>query len=571
VARKHKYSLKIILPRLLAVVLLAFLIPVIQLESARQKLENRKLDRLIRGLHESDDVMLVSVAEKLGRSGNRRAIKALLSAMKNADPSVRSAAANGLGYTKDRQAIKALLAALRDEQNVQYSAARSLARLRDPQAIEPLLLLIKDKSPIIRSHAFYALRTMKGSKVFDALRAALKDADDGVREAAVQAIAFSDDPRRIDALYSAMRGDAMLSSCAAESLALLPDRQGMPALVNAVRDPNPKVQYGLSSALYLLSILPTKPESLIEALSTTLQNGSTDLRIRAAWGLGYFGDAKIIDLLINAIKDPLPIVRAEAMRSICKMHDDHADAVILLHAKNESSDLHEMAAVTVCGNRDPRNISLILHLLEAKQKNIQWHAAIALGELRDARSVDALIEALEYEHCAVREEAARALGKIGDKRATGALAAHLSECSIKTSVASSLIQLGWQPQTDRERTYLRLAQSNWNEISANWPLSRKILLNDLKSGDQTAVENAAYAFIAMGTEDVLGDLAAALINRGADMMAYLFNNCGHPQLMKAAIQWAFNEGRDYWEPNMERSLLRWGGHNLSGMHCDMAE
>lgn len=804
---------------------LASLICFLGIKCHRLSPEDAKMERLFRALQNPDDEILPYVVERLAKSGSNRATDALLSALKTSDPMYRSFIATGLGFVKDKRATPALLQALRDgDRQLQYSAARALARRRDPAALETLLTLIKDPSAEIRHNTIYALWTMKDPRIFEALRNALRDPDEEVRAAAVRGIALSGDAGAIELLYSSLKDNAMVSSVAAEYLALMPDNSGTAALERAFEIPDPSWSLPLERGFYALKSNGLKPESLISFLLHKLESGPDVLRIRAAEDLASFEDTRVIDALMQGTADPNPIVRSSAIRSLHRLNNPRADAFILTHAKNRSSNVHAIAAQAVCERMDPRNSLLIAGFLKEKdvhvqfsaataltsmadprtisaitaaaaQKNEDWihkhiitalvkalaksdtpraleelssmlqkrneqyqaaealasmsnprageilaeeyernpegrpdlmwaladskkplvsailmkglkdkdpevrraaalatgnlpdpfgtadsliksldnpdlsakvaainrlakmssakavpvlirnlespvgdkaakalgeigdkraaiplleilqkpssscpssypdlflraaaaealgrvgdyksvpallkaleefsprtsrGAAIALGALKDKRAVNPLIKALAYEHCSVRESAASALGEIGDSRAISALVPHLSEVEIRSGIIAALSKLQWRPQTDRERTYVRLEQQKWNEISGHWPISRSILLSDLKAEDPETVQSAAFALIAIGTDDTLKELADALKNAGTYMMGLVYYNSGQPQLRMAAIQWAFNEGVDYFELGTEKPVLVWRGHDLAGVSC----
>jgi HEAT repeat protein len=374
-------------------IMLVLACPICFLQTDCHKLspEDAKTERLFQALQNPDDESLSYVVEKLARSGTKRAADALLSALNSTHPTYRSYVATGLGYLNDDRATPALLQALKNgDQQLQYSAAMALGRRRDPAALDMLLLLIKDPSPTTRRYTIYALRMMRSPRAFDALQNASKDPDDEVRATAVQGIALSGDPRSIEVLYSALTDNAMVSSRAAESLALMPNNSGIAALTRGFEIPDPSFNIRLENGLYALKRNGLKPEALISFLLQKLECGPDELRIRAAEGLGSFEDFRVIDALIQATADPNPMVRSSAMRSLSRLNNPRADAFILTHAKNRFSNLHSIAAQAVCGRMDPRNSLLIAGFLKEPDTHVQFSAVTALISMADPQTIPAI-------------------------------------------------------------------------------------------------------------------------------------------------------------------------------------
>jgi len=63
-----------------------------------------------------------------------------------------------------------------------------LGKLKDSQAIDPLLPLLKDTKKIVRKTAAWALGNIADERAVPCLKETLLDGDDGVREAAQNAL-----------------------------------------------------------------------------------------------------------------------------------------------------------------------------------------------------------------------------------------------------------------------------------------------------------------------------------------------------------------------------------------------
>jgi HEAT repeat protein len=102
----------------------------------------------------------------------------------------RRDAAAALGELADKRALDALTAALKDaDEFVRQHSARALGRLGDAAAVEAVGEALKDGSAGVREAAAKALGEIGELGASESLEAALKDSAVGVREAAAKALA----------------------------------------------------------------------------------------------------------------------------------------------------------------------------------------------------------------------------------------------------------------------------------------------------------------------------------------------------------------------------------------------
>jgi HEAT repeat protein len=173
---------------------------------------------------------------------------------------------------------------------------------------------------------------------------------------------------------------------------------------------------------------------------------------------------------------------------------------------------------------------------------VRQTAAKALAQIKDSRAVEPLMAALKDGHGDVRKAAAEALGEIGDMRAIAALVAALPDWHSRRALSKALLQLGWQPQTEREQVYLWIGGGQTQELTENWEKTRRLLLEDVRSANTRLVENAVYTFVSLGREEVVPELVSILDTHENKEMAETFLNCGHKTLAEAARGWATRKG-----------------------------
>lgn len=108
--------------------------------------------------NESDDIR-ASVAQVLGKIGDKRAVTPLIEALGDEDRIVRWVAAWALGKIGDKRAVDPLIQALEDEfVGVQEKAAEALGKIKDPKAVKPLIQVLKgvkeEYGPLIDKEVF---------------------------------------------------------------------------------------------------------------------------------------------------------------------------------------------------------------------------------------------------------------------------------------------------------------------------------------------------------------------------------------------------------------------------------
>jgi len=97
--------------------------------------------------------------------------------------------------------------------------------------------------------------------------------------------------------------------------------------------------------------------------------------------------------------------------------------------------------------------------------------------------------------------------------------------------------MGWKPQTDRDRIHLLVVQHKGEELKKDWNLTKDVLLKDVVSHYSWTIENALYAFIAIGKREIIPVLIETLNRAGNVTMAEAYLNCGNGELDRAARKW----------------------------------
>ena len=148
-------------------------------------------------------------------------------------------------------------------------------------------------------------------------------------------------------------------------------------------------------------------------------------RARAAEALGEFMDAHALPALISAAKtDPIPAVRAAAVRALARVNDPGSGPVIAAALSDADPSVRASAMdvlLLVAGFHD---FSGLLPLLADADPTLRTQAARLCGQVRLAGADVVLSAVLAGDSAAgVRKAAAWALGRIGGANAVNALQA----------------------------------------------------------------------------------------------------------------------------------------------------
>ena len=380
--------------------------------------------------------------------------------------------------------VDTLIQKLKDKNwRVQQRAAEALGEIKDARAVEPLIAALKDENLDIRWRAADALGEIKDARAVEHLIAVLKNEDWNIRRHAADALG----------------------------------KIGAPA---------------------------------VEPLIAALKDKHWNIRRNAADALGVIKDARAVEPLIAALKDEDSDVRKRAAAALGEIKDARAVEPLIAALKDENLDIRWRAADALGEIKDARAVEPLIAALKDKDKYVRQGVAEALGKIKDARAVEPLIAALKDEYSYVQRKAVGALGNIGipsmikalkdPKRAVNTLKETLVYWDFPA--AEMLSSLGWIPESDSDRIHFWVGLRNSEKLKENWNTTKDVLLKDVKSYNCLTIENALYAFVAIGKEEIIPKLIETLNEKGDKAMAEAYLNCGHSGLAEAAREWVSSHG-----------------------------
>jgi HEAT repeat protein len=276
-------------------------------------------------------------------------------------------------------------------------AAYALGHLRTggdkPEVVEALAGALNDGNPEVRAESAKALGVRAGRRaggrnwmnadmrIPKYLLPRLKDEDARVRYEAARALGYSNSDEVLAPLFTVMEEDSNLRVRSAAALALgeLDDPRAVTPLLGLVKEGTHQDER--SDAARILARMTH--QQAFDGLESILKSGSVVARLATIYALDECKNPKVVDLLIVALNDGYPDVRARAALYLAPPW-----------------------------NKDTRAVEPLIALLKDTDAFVRRCAAGALGELKDLRAVDPLRSLLTDVDQGVRVAARIALRKL---------------------------------------------------------------------------------------------------------------------------------------------------------------
>jgi len=395
------------------------------LASALKEFADPRALRTLMALREDPSPMVrTSVASTLAKLTDPQAIGALIALLEDTDGSVRSSAASAVSQVRGPQALEPLVTLLKHpDYSVRNSAVTALGRLGDQRAVEPLIAAMSDTHYIVRSQAADSLRSLGWEPATDRLRAiqlvALRQFEEAAKLGAVS----------VAPLLSVLKGmDGKARRGAAEALAKIPwqpEDDFQRAYYLAALGHWPEVaKLGPVAAVEPLLLAGANPtiQSLgvpaIPPLCAALKSPNREVRRRALGMLGKFpSDSRVVDSLIQALKDEDAMTRSIAAGALGKSGDPRAVAPLIEALKDSDTFMRHRAAIALGELGDPRGIGLLIEALKDRDPDVKWGAGFALKQLSSKGATEQLVARLADKDARTRALAAEALANMRDARA----------------------------------------------------------------------------------------------------------------------------------------------------------
>jgi HEAT repeat protein len=313
---------------------------------------------LVAALGGKDQALRTFVPQILARIGVD-AIPVLIEAIRSEEAPIQIEAANVLGEIGDSAAMPVLLEILPSQNyKVQVAAATALGKIGDESVIPQLLNTLSDEDPDVRIAVAIAIGKFKIPHTYLNLADLLDDPEINVRQAAVQALADTDDasviPYLVEALYDSFwwygREEAMQILLAAIRKF---GTQAYEPLAEAMNAKEPTVR---RHAISLLA--PLRDPRSLEPLQMAFYDPNYDVAEMAAAGMISYGQSAM-PVFLEALTSPNKWIREKSIESIAEI-----------------------------GGRQA--VDYLLEMLNDAEASVRIAAIRSLGQLRDRRALPAL-------------------------------------------------------------------------------------------------------------------------------------------------------------------------------------
>jgi HEAT repeat protein/cyclophilin family peptidyl-prolyl cis-trans isomerase len=392
----------------------------------------------------------------LGLIGHASARPALTKALDDPEPIVQGRAAEALGLIGNRADADLVSGVVR-----RHTAAGALTGI-DPDDVGYPLAAPAEAARL----AIYALVRL-GS--YDALAAAVLDGS-GQPVSRWWPVAYAlgriNDPRAAPALLTLLRTPGRYTAAfSARGLGALKAPQASAALRQIVEDRGRVAAAVVFQAVRGLAAVGDA--AVIPLLVKVVADRSADpnLRLEAATTIGALATADTAELLIELLGDPLPGIRAAALRALARVDPDVFIAT-LAGLEPDQDWTVRVAEAAALGTLPPeRGQPRLMTLLEDKDQRVVPAAIEGLAASKPPGLEKVLLEKLQADDFAVRAAAATALGQL---KSTSAVPALLEAYKIATvdvtygareAILTALNSI--EPATGRQMLQQALKDQDW--------------------------------------------------------------------------------------------------------------
>lgn len=465
------------------------------------------------------------------------------------------------------KATKQLIHALNEyDSNGAFEAAKALGEIKDTLAVEPLVNALDSISPNVRAEAVEALGKIDGSSVIESIIDRLQDSDSDVARNAATVLGSLRDLHKIESPFIEILNEPSQPSTrvAIDSLGEIRSKKALPLLIEAYKD-----EYLRENVIEALQKYTEDLEIVIPVLLKAINEDYPRHQAKAEEAFQVIGE-DAIRYLSRTISDTNVSLRVASVKALGFI--GHQAVSNLVQATTDNNIDVRYSAIESLGKTASRiNIvaPVLVNHMNDENKNIRLISIWALGCYGPSAKneldsiMDILVSNIEDED--IRYKATEALCRIDLEKTKHALTQHLTCWRINETIEKLLSSIEWKPITEIDRIHQYVAKRNGNMLRENWNSTKSVLLDDVNSRPKNAIskllagifsdekknietnhydviENALYAFVGVGNNEIITELIDGLDNNGNKVMAEAYLNCGHSELVDAAMSWAKRHG-----------------------------
>jgi len=361
-----------------------------------------------------------------------------IAAMQTGDPQSASAAATQ--ETDSSWVAKSTDIDTKDAEPV----ARAQDTLPRSAVARSLSSALRDSDERVRVAAIQAIHSRSEKSVIPDLIPLLADTSLAVRRAVAEALQGMPDPRAIAALVQALRNDSdvHVRELAAQALGQIDDERAVPGLMAAFREERAaavrrKIIWALAeiesagaASMFVDALRDDDAEvrqyaisgvksleirSAAPQLIALLRDSNADVRAYAASALGELKITDALDELMTAASDASADVRQYAISALSSLEDQRALPAFIRALRDQNVDVRRQAVSAISDvdglQRAPREL---VEALSDSDQDVRESAIHALGNIKDVSTVSLILPlARAGQPLAIREAALQALGELG--------------------------------------------------------------------------------------------------------------------------------------------------------------
>ncbi len=315
----------------------------------------------IAGLKSSSDNTRKGAITALGEIGDARAQVPLINALKDTKISNREAALKSLekkyqDWGSNEEAGKLVpffINELKSKSSKHRKhAAQVLAAVKDPRCVPALTEALKDKDQNVIKAAMDALGKLNttDSMELEALIRALADKNSTVRERAVKALGNKNDDRVIEPLIAALKDKSSgVTKAAIDALGERKDPRAVMPLVDFLKHSEPyHKRYVINVRASAFQALGKMDDLLIvDPMLDLYKEGDLDLRIGVEKRLENIKDPRAADILIGYLKSEHIEIRGLVKRILGKLKNERAVEPLIELLKSPDKRERERTAATL--------------------------------------------------------------------------------------------------------------------------------------------------------------------------------------------------------------------------------
>jgi len=516
-----------------------------------------------RELSNEDSTVVRSAIESLGQINHPAGIPYLLQKYSTGSAEIREAVVNALANIKDPKSVKAIIIALDDSNHYVRTAAQKVLtseidefrELNDPDSIKPLLKALKDNNRRVRTMAATFLGEFQNPEATKYLIEALKDSDIEVRKAASESLRKIKDPQAIEPLVAALNDpSADVRVIVVETLGEFKDHRAIEPLMEKLKDQSPEVRV---AAIKIFGKL--KEPRAIDSLVASAGDYDDSVKLATAEALGGIRDPRVTPPLVIMLKSNSTAIRMAAGNSLTQLNwttksqEENGWFCVANRAWDKCRELKKNA------------VPALIHELKQADSTVKLDVIDLLDEIKDPRAIGPLIETITFTQFIDDKIEIRDLLRYSKKilKRYGSIAIPqlkqtLTDWYTSKHTAQILKKLKWQPRSDIEVVRFLVAKRSADLLQANWKLVKTVLLKDIESQDQNIMNNALYAFMGIGNDEIIDDLLLRLNTKGSNAIAEAYLNSGKKELMEAAVTWAIERGLKVNQYEEGTNPVNWG-------------